>query len=144
MAKQELNPQQKKFCELYATSTEFFGNGVQSYMEAYGIDETEKGAYASARSCAHRMLTNVHILEYIDEILEKTGFSDQFVDKQISFLITQNADFGAKLGAIREYNKLKQRIVDKIDHTTKGEKITAIDLSADQVKKISEDLDGDI
>ena len=37
--------------------------------------------------------------------------------------MTQHADFGNKLGAIKEYNKLKQRIVDKIDHTTKGESL---------------------
>ena len=39
-------------------------------------------------------------------------------------MITQNADFGNKMAAVREYNKLKQRITDKIDYTTKGDKIS--------------------
>jgi len=34
------------------------------------------------------------------------------------FLINQQADFTNKLGAMREYNKLKQRIIEKKDITS--------------------------
>ena len=115
----KLNLKQETFCKLYTQSTEFFGNGVQSYIKAYDPDISKSNWYNSARTCAQRLLTNVDILKYIDKLLEASGLNDQFVDKQIKFLITQNADFTAKLGAIREYNKLKARIKDKIELTGK-------------------------
>ena len=39
----KLTPQQELFCQLYAGDREFFGNGVQSYIEAYKVDTTKKG-----------------------------------------------------------------------------------------------------
>ncbi|KKK63086.1 hypothetical protein LCGC14_2997850 [marine sediment metagenome] len=119
--KDELTLQQTMFCQLFATHKEFFGNGVQSYIEAYNIPPSR---YRSAKTLAGRLLTKVAILAYINEILVKTGFSDEFADKQLSMLMTQNADFKSKLGAIKEYNALKSRITKLIDHTTDGEKIT--------------------
>lgn len=112
--KDELTVQQAEFCNLYVTSS-FFGNGVEAYIEAYEIDLSKKGAYDNARSCASRLLTNVNILKRIDTLLDNEGLNDSFVDKQLLFLITQNADFSSKVSAIREYNKLKQRITDKIE-----------------------------
>jgi hypothetical protein len=50
-------------------------------------------------------LRNVKVSERINELLEQGGLNDHFVDKQLSFLIAQHADFKSKLGAIREYNK---------------------------------------
>ena len=40
------------------------------------------------------------------------------------FLINQHADLKTKMSAIREFNALKARIQQKIDITSKGEKIT--------------------
>jgi len=72
-------------------------------MEAYP-DTT----YAAARSSASVFLTNPNILNRINEILETGILNDQFVDKQLAFLVTQNANLSTKLGAIREYNSLKK------------------------------------
>lgn len=110
--KKTLNAKQKLFCELFATSEEFFGNGVQSYIEAYNLKSAQ---YASAGAGASRLLKNVKILAYINDIMEKIGFNDAHADKQLGFLMTQNAELGVKLGAIRHFNDLKQRIVQKID-----------------------------
>ena len=105
----KLNPLQRKFGKLYASDREFFGNGVQAYAEAYGIVLSTRGAYQSAKSAANRLLTNVNLLAYINKLLEVV-LNEAHVDKQLAFLITQNADFGAKLGAIREFNTLRKRI----------------------------------
>lgn len=113
--KTELNKKQKLFCEYFASDREFFGNGTQAYIEAYNIDVSKKGAYASARTNAWRLLTNADILAYINELLESAVLNDEFVDKQIAFLISQNADFGSKMAAIKEYNALKQRITKKLN-----------------------------
>ena len=115
------NAKQKLFCELFATNEEFFGNGVQSYVEAYDIDLTKKGQYSAAGAGACRLLKNAKILTYINDIMTTTGFNDAHVDKQLSFLMTQNAELGVKLGAIREYNALKTRIIKKIDANVIGE-----------------------
>ncbi len=114
-----LNLQQEKFCELFSSDREFFGNGVQSYIEAYDIDLSKKGAYDAARVNAHRLLTKANILKRIDELLELRGLNDTFVDKQLEIVITQNAEFPAKIAGIREYNKLKKRTVEQIELTNK-------------------------
>lgn len=119
----KLTPQQELFCQLYASDREFFGNGVQSYIEAYDVDTSKPGWYTTARAGAHENLTKPHILERIDEIFEAHGLNDQFVDKQLEKLIIQDADFNAKMKAIAEYNKLKARITEKRDITSGGEKI---------------------
>ena len=109
----DLNPKQELFCQYYASDREFFGNGVQAYIEAYNPDQSKKGWYNSARSVASEMLTKPNILKRINQIFEESGLNDAFVDKQLELVITQNADFASKVSAIREYNKIKQRIIDK-------------------------------
>ncbi|OHB92407.1 MAG: hypothetical protein A2Z57_12055 [Planctomycetes bacterium RIFCSPHIGHO2_12_39_6] len=111
-----LNLQQIKFCEFYVTA-DFFGNGVVAYAEAYNIDVSKPGQHAVARTGAWRLLTNADILKYINVMLDSEGFNDAFVDKQLLLAITQNADLGAKVAAIREFNKLKKRIEDKLTIT---------------------------
>lgn len=115
--KKKLNPQQEMFCQYFASDREFFGNGVQSYVEAYGFDLSKKGAYNVAKANAHRLLTNADITKRIDELFEASGLNDTFVDKQIEKLIVQDADFGTKLSAIREYNALRNRITKNIRAT---------------------------
>lgn len=111
--KTELNLKQDKFCRLYATEAEFFGNGVESYIEAYEPDMSKPNAYKTCASAASRLLKNVKVIDRINGLLADMGYTDEAIDKQLAFLITQHADFSAKLGAIREYNKLKGRINDK-------------------------------
>lgn len=118
-----LNAKQEFFCELYASDKEFFGNGVEAYMEAYDLHSGDPKDYNTARTNASRLLTNANILKRIDELLHLGPLNTSFVDKQLAFVITQNADLGSKVSAIREYNKLEQRITEKIDHTTKGDKL---------------------
>ena len=121
--KTELNPQQEKFCKLYATDVEFFGNGVETYLEVYDIDKSKPNWYKTACSAASRLLSNVRVCERINGLLEAGGLNDMFVDKQLGFLITQHSDFTNKLGAIKEYNKLRQRIIDKIDNPAQTEEL---------------------
>lgn len=120
----DLTPKQRLFCELYVSEKEFFGNGVQSYIEAYDPDQTAKNWYKSACASASRLLRNVKVTKEINRLLEVQGLNDEAVDKQLSFLITQHADFGSKVQAIKEYNKLKQRIITKTDITSDGKPIT--------------------
>lgn len=115
--KDELNIKQRAFCQLFVTQ-EFFGNATASYIEAYDINTSKPGAYLSARVNASQLLTKTNILKYIDSLLDNEGLNEQFVDKQLLLLITQNADYSSKMSAIKEFNKLKGRITEKIDHKT--------------------------
>lgn len=112
----KLTLKEERFCQLY-TTREFFANGVQSYVEAYAIDLSKKGAYGAAKSGAYELLTKPHILRRIDQLLDDQGLNDSFVDKELLFLINQKADFAAKVAAIKEYNALKQRITKKIEES---------------------------
>lgn len=111
----KLTPRQEKFCRLYATDKEFFGNWVQAYLEVYDIDTTKKWWYDTARAAASRMLTNANVYNRINELLDDQGLNDAFVDKQILFLVSQNAELWTKLSAIKEYNALKNRITKKLE-----------------------------
>jgi len=123
-----LNLQQEQFCQLYVNSErELFGNGTQCYLQVYGAEYLLKNkkpmSYQVAMASASRMLSNVKIISRINELLETGGFTDENVDKQHLFLINQHADLKTKLGAIKEYNELKQRIQKKLDITSGGDKI---------------------
>lgn len=123
VGQKRLSLKQEKFCELYASDREFFGNGTQSYIEAYDLDLSKPNAYNVARAAAARLLANVSILRRIDELLELDQFNDAHVDKQLAYWATQKASPQAAVAAIREYNALKARITRKIDHTTGGKPI---------------------
>lgn len=105
-----LNERQERFCQLYARSEEFFANGTQAYLQVYNIDKTKPKWYDTASQAASQLLRNIKICNRINALLEQEGLNDQFVDKQLLFLITQHKEFVNKLGAIKEYNRLKARI----------------------------------
>lgn len=114
-----LNDEQKEFCELYAVGS-MRGHGTDCYVEAYHVDLTRQGAYASARAGASRLLTNDNILSYIRDLFEDKDLNDTVVDNELAFVIKQNADFGSKVAAIKEYNQLKARITKKIEMQVNG------------------------
>lgn len=109
-----LTDEQVKFCQLYAIGHNR-GHGLQCYADAYGYDLEEKGAYNTCKANASRLLTKDNILLYIRELFEDKDLNDTVVDNELAFVIKQNADFGSKVAAIKEYNQLKARITKKID-----------------------------
>lgn len=111
--KSELNPKQEMFCKIYATSNQFFGNATQSYIIAYGLNADDKGDYESARRSASALMTNLDILNRIDELLR--DITDELVDQELAYVIRQREELPSKMAAIREYNKVKRGISDKLD-----------------------------
>lgn len=112
--KNGLHPKVELFCKYYI-SDESFANGVQSYARAYGVDlEKEPQKHHSCRTRASELLKRPEVCKRIEELLDLSGLNDSFVDKQLTFVITQHADLHAKIAAINSYNKLKQRITDKV------------------------------
>ena|SRR3990167_5392609 len=133
--KRPLNADQENFCQFFTSpDTEFYGNGTQSYLEAYKNRKSKAAnkhgskttTYNSASSAAYVLLMEPRIIERINSLLEAKGFNDQNVDKQHLFLLNQFADLKSKLGAIKEYNALKKRTVKGIDLTSNGKPLTSL------------------
>lgn len=123
---EKLNERQEKFCQLYATDKEFFGNGVESYVAVYNVNKAKPNWYQIACISASKLLSKSKVYNRVNELLTETGFNDVAVDKQLSMLIHQHSDLKTKLGAIGEYNKLKARIIAKVDHTSGGKPISIL------------------
>jgi phage terminase small subunit len=106
----KLSLKQRRFCELYVTSSECFSNGTKSYMKAYGC------TYGSAKVNSSRLLTNINILTYMNELLEESGLNNVVVDNELRWLIMRRDErgLGAKMAAIREYNRLRGRVKDLV------------------------------
>ncbi len=77
----ELKFREQRFCEEYVKSF----NGTQSYLAA-GYDCTEE----SAAVLASKMLRNVKVLEYIDNLLLSAGLNKQHVLKRLLDIATSN------------------------------------------------------
>ena len=135
LKEEKLNERQERFCQLYASDREFFGNGVQSYIEVYQPDQTKENWYKQACVSASEILSNPKVTRRINELLEECGFNEVAVDKQLAFLIHQHEDKKTKLGAISEYNKLKKRIVSKLEIKGLGK---FEELSNEQLAKLAD------
>lgn len=120
-AKNKLTKKQELFCKLFATNREFFGNGTQAYAKAYNIDLTKRGKLSVAKASASRLLTYDYISDNINKLIDIGGLNDKRVDKELLFLIEQNANFNVKLGAIKEYNSLRKRIIQREEINVKPE-----------------------
>ena len=117
IATSNLNPEQELFCKTFASPSEFFGNGLQSYALAYKIDLSTKGNVNTAKANAYRLLTKAYITKRITGLIDESGLNDINVDKQLLIAVQQCADFSSKVAAIREYNKLRKRVADRVEHS---------------------------
>lgn len=133
--KRELTPKQKLFCYNYFKNNELFGNATLSYASAYGFkldtlsieaiysepDENGKQekledspydrAYEVCKNGGNRLLTNAHIDNYGSQLLRELMTPDE-VDSELSWVLKQRKDMSPKVAAIREYNRLKNRVKD--------------------------------
>lgn len=115
LEKYGLTHEQEMFCQYFTAPTEFHGNGMQSYAAAYNKDLSNQKEYNTAKACAWALLQNPKIMRRINALIDNAGFNDMNADKQLLFMMNQFSDFGNKLGAIKEYNKLKNRITDRLE-----------------------------
>lgn len=105
-----LNPQQELFCRLYVKDGECFGNATQAYIHAYGITPVGQ---EHARKAASRLVTKVDILARIEALLDEC-LDHKIVDRELAKLILQNKDLSVKVAAIREYNRIRERVTEKL------------------------------
>jgi hypothetical protein len=147
-AKKLLTPQQESFCRYYVENSETRGNATESYGYAYDykLDElpdddgiyqgvgklrkciqksTRRKAYDVCSVHGNRLVRSSKIQDRITKLYNEL-LRDDIVDRELSKVIMQDQERAPKIAAIREFNKLKQRITDKVDLTTKGESLAAV------------------
>ena len=105
----ELNARQKKFAEYYAQS----GNTVQSAINA-GYSEN----YANANAC--RLLENVRVKEYIEELTDKAKDERILTAKDRQVLLSDIAkdkeeDTSDRIRAIDTLNKMTGEYLNKVE-----------------------------
>lgn len=141
-----LKPQHELFCQLYVKNADLFGNATMCYAEAYGfkldelsddrpIDNMGKETGKSAREAAEatcavngsKLLRNAKIQDRVTLLLNEM-LKDEVVDAELAKVILQKENPAAKMTAIREYNKIRQRITEKVDLTSGGEKVQGFTL----------------
>ena len=133
ITKSGLTPLREEFCRIYATSQEYFGNGVMSYLQATKkIKQGRLVTYAAAKASAWELLTNPDVLKRIDYYLD-LYVNDQIVDKELAFVILQKADFSSKVAAIREYNNLKRRTKNPVTN-----QYNIINLTPERMKQLDD------
>lgn len=132
----ELSPEEEKFCRLYATDKECFGNGTKAALHAFDTyDPDDTSDYRAAANRAHNLLKKSKITRGINEALEHRGLNDEFIDKQLLFLISQHEDYSTKLKAIKEYNRLMERIEGKSGDRDIYNFFETVHQQADEIEK---------
>jgi len=106
--KKKLTPKEELFCRYFANNRDCFGNGTLAYLKAFNTKQNPV-KYESAKANAARLLTNDNLLKRCRELLD-IRYSEEVIDKELGAVALQWADMSAKVGAIREFNRVKGRI----------------------------------
>jgi hypothetical protein len=105
-----LNNNQIHFVEIYMSEEYKGSSGRDAAAIAYGKNLHIPRDKAAADSMANKNLKHTGILMLINVLHNQQGFNDEWIDRQLKFIIDQNQDLKAKLMGIEQYNKLHQRI----------------------------------
>jgi hypothetical protein len=101
-----LKPWQEIFIKEYINGN----NATKAYAIARGLDLKDPIQYNLCGSKASSLLKSRKVCARIGQILNLAGFNEQGADKELNYLIHQHHDLKTKLGAIKEFNALKQRV----------------------------------
>lgn len=105
-----MNPLHKEFANEYLET----GNGTQSVLDTNPNITNDNSAAATAS----RLLRNVKVQQYLENIAEKAA-------TRIEQLMEQSENLPVALGASKDImDRAGFKPIDKSDHTTQGEKIT--------------------
>lgn len=110
MAK-ELSLKQKLTAKYYTDiDSDTRGNKYLSYAKAFKRPLKDEKQKSSCKTLASRLFTNVDFLAFLNQKIDTTvGLDDKTVDRELKWLLLQRENHSAKVAAIREYNKLRQR-----------------------------------
>ena len=116
-----LKPKHEMFCQLYVNNALSFGNATQAYALAYDLDanlhgtDEQKDDYRVANASGARLLVNVSIKSRVVKLLNDL-LKDEIVDAELSKVIQQDGELSPKMTAIKEYNRIKGRGSEIVEH----------------------------
>src|SRR4051794_29415264 len=128
-AEEELdNKRRELFCRYYAQGEGTFGNATLSYAAAYDFDLGDvsrfdkngvliipKESLPSYNTCSvngSKLLRDTRVQARL-VVLRNEFLRDDFVDAELAKVIAQDGDLTPKVAAIKEFNKLRGRIIDQ-------------------------------
>ena len=114
MPKKKLNANQEAFCQYFVNNEECFGNATRSYAMAYGRDLDDPKINHAIRSDGYHLMGKEAIKARLQELLDIL-ISDTIVDIELARVIKQNENLAAKVSAIKEYNAVKKRTLNKVE-----------------------------
>ena len=104
------------------------GNAVQSYALAYGgVKELIKETHPKYNVYTQGGAENIrkpNVKAYMRDLLEAAGWNDNIMDIR-TLEIAIDADPSESMAAIREYNKIRQRITEKTETKITGLQIVS-------------------
>lgn len=141
----DINPEQELFCQYYIKNDAVFGNATLAYSLAYDFKldelsnepEYDTENHPIARSSEHdkaydtcsvnasRLLRQAKINDRVKTLLNEI-LTDDVVDSELARIIKGARKDSDKIAAIKEYNALRQRITNKTDLTSGGDKLDTI------------------
>lgn len=132
----KLNARQKAFCEYYVAS----GNATETAKKAGYSDRT-------ARSIGQRLLTNVDIKNYIQELRKKTQSSRimSAVERKewlTKVLNDDNAKLNDKLKALDILNKMDGEYTEKVQLSGEVKSNPFSTLTVEELKALASDNNG--
>lgn len=130
-----LDEKHVEFAKEYSVG-EHRGNGIQSYAKVYNKNLSDKTDYNACRNGTNYILKKDNVIKLIDIFIFNEGLNQAMVDSHLLWLIQQQQDLHAKLGAIKEYNKIAGRITDKLDIKTTSEPINYSKLSDEELAEL--------
>ncbi len=125
-----MNAMHELFCRAYTgyTDPDCFNNKTKSFIYANHLEKehaellTNSQAYISGakeklkrfeNNCASQavhLFRNVKIRDKINELFDSMFDDTRHADRELAYLIKQKKDLPSKVQAIREYNRMKDRI----------------------------------
>jgi len=130
LSETKLTPEQELFCQCYVGyhDKELFSNKTRSFIYAYGRTErynellelknsnpsaTTRAAFKKFENlCAKGgsdLFRNTQIVDRVNKLFDSL-YNNDHVDRELSYTITQRYDLASKVQAIREFNRISNRI----------------------------------
>lgn len=116
------------FAQLYVNNQSTFGNATVCYALVYGFEikespevgpEKAKANYNTCSVNGAKMLGRTKVRNRVNWLMDQL-YNEINADRQTAYVMQQNHNLGAKMLAVKEFNRVQQRVESKmkVEHTT--------------------------
>ena len=105
----------KKFVDTFLFDSTVHNKPHLAYAKVYDKPFNSPVEVKRCVSASSRLMGHPDVLLYMRFMTEKTVFSEEFIDHELGWMATQREELAPKIQAIKEFNRLKGRITEKIE-----------------------------